>query len=62
MTVHSSHSVHREPVLEEHLIAQLVSGQGYEQWTPEDYDRANTLDRRIFLRFDAKDVLLGEMS
>ena len=51
MTAHSPNSVHKELVLEEHLVAQLVSGQGYEQRTPEDYDRASALDRELVLRF-----------
>jgi type I restriction enzyme R subunit len=51
MTAHSSHNVHKETVLEEHLVAQLIAGQGYKQRMPEHYDRASALDREIVLRF-----------
>ena len=40
MTAHA-HSVHREQVLQDHLIEQLVTGEGYEHRDPTtDYDRA----------------------
>lgn len=56
---HAADSIHREVVLEEHLVAQLVSQQGYIQRQPEDYDRAIALDRELILRF-VKDTQPGE--
>jgi type I restriction enzyme R subunit len=44
-------SVHREIVLEEHLVTQLVQSQGYIERSPEDYDRALALDKALALRF-----------
>lgn len=52
MTVHSSHNVHKEAVLQDHLIDQLVAGEGYEPRDPKtDYDRALAMDRALVLRF-----------
>jgi type I restriction enzyme, R subunit len=52
MTVHSSHNVHKEQVLQDHLIDQLVAGEGYEQRDPKtDYDCALAMDRALVLRF-----------
>lgn len=48
---HSSYSTHKEIVLQEYLVAQLVSGQGYEERTPDDYDRVSALDRELVVRF-----------
>src|ERR1051326_7581797 len=48
---HSAGLVHREVVLEQHLVSQLVQGQGYVERTPEDYDRALALDKALVLRF-----------
>jgi len=50
-TGHAAEYIHREAVLEEHLVAQLVGQQGYIQRQPEDYDRALALDRELVLRF-----------
>lgn len=51
MTVHASQNVHKEIVLEEHLVAQLVRGQGYIERSPEEYDRPLALDKDLVLRF-----------
>jgi hypothetical protein len=37
-------TAHREIVLEDHLVEQLVIRQGYRQRQPDDYDRASALD------------------
>lgn len=51
MTTYSPHAAHKELVLQEHLVAQLVEGQGYELRTPTDYDRALAMDLELLLRF-----------
>jgi type I restriction enzyme, R subunit len=48
---HFSGSVHKEIMLEQHLVAQLVASQGYLERTPVDYDRALALDKALVLRF-----------
>ena len=48
----SAHSLHKEKVLQDHLIAELVNGSGYERRDPKvDYDRALAMDRALVLRF-----------
>ena len=52
MTTFSAQSLHREKTLQEHLIAQLVAGEGYERRVAStDYDRPLALDRGLVLRF-----------
>jgi type I restriction enzyme R subunit len=51
LTTHAAHNVHREIVLEQHLVSQLVQGQGYIERSPEDYDRPLALDTGLVLRF-----------
>ena len=48
---HAGSAVHREIVLEQHLVDLLVAGQGYLERTPEDYDRPLAIDRALVLRF-----------
>jgi type I restriction enzyme R subunit len=49
---HTSATIHREIVLEEHMVAALVAGQGYtERNADTDYDRATGLDRATVLAF-----------
>ena len=48
---YSSGSVHKETVLEAHLVAALVAGQGYIERPPEAFDRKLALDRELVLRF-----------
>src|SRR5437764_11925734 len=48
---HAASSAHKEVVLEQHLVSQLVQGQGYVERTPEDYDRPLALDKALVLRF-----------
>ncbi|NBC48274.1 MAG: DEAD/DEAH box helicase family protein [Gammaproteobacteria bacterium] len=44
--------IHREQVLQDHLIAQLVTGEGYRQRDPAtDYDRILALDKALLLEF-----------
>ena len=51
MTI-SAHSIHKEKVLQDHLIAELVRGEGYERRDPKtDYDRALAMDKTLVLRF-----------
>ncbi|SFO25837.1 type I restriction enzyme, R subunit [Roseovarius lutimaris] len=51
MTI-SPHSIHKEKVLQDHLIAELVRGEGYERRDPKtDYDRALAMDKALVLRF-----------
>lgn len=51
MTSRSSHSVHKEIVLQRHLVAQLVTGQEYRERERQHYDRARAIDPEITLQF-----------
>ncbi|TVS19351.1 MAG: type I restriction endonuclease subunit R [Gammaproteobacteria bacterium] len=49
---HSAHSAHKEKVVQEHLISQLVTGQGYlRRDAKADYDRGAAMDRGLVLHF-----------
>lgn len=48
---HPASLVHREIVLEQHLVSQLVQGQGYIERTPDAYDRPLAHDKALVLRF-----------
>lgn len=48
---HSRAAVHRETVLEQHLVETLVRQHGYIERSPDDYDRALAMDRELVLRF-----------
>lgn len=51
MTI-SAHSLHKEKVLQDHLIAELQRNEGYERRDPKvDYDRTLAMDRTLVLRF-----------
>lgn len=51
MTI-SAHNLHKEQVLQDHLIDCLASGEGYERRDPTtDYDRALAMDKALVLRF-----------
>jgi type I restriction enzyme R subunit len=51
MTI-SAHNIHKEQVLQDHLIGQLVSGEGYERReATTDYDRTLAMDKELVLRF-----------
>ena len=44
--------IQREQVLQDHLIAQLVAGEGYRQRNPaSDYDRGLAMDKALVLTF-----------
>lgn len=43
--------LHREKVVQEHLVSRLVAGQGYVERNPEDYDHGLALDRELTMRF-----------
>ena len=52
MSAHSAHNVHKERVLQDHLIDQLAAGEGYERRDPgQHYDRALAMDQALVLRF-----------
>lgn len=51
MTTHASHSIHKEIVVEERIVSQLVGGQGYLERSPDAYDRSSALDRDLVLDF-----------
>lgn len=52
MTAYSSQTVHRERVLQNHLIERLVAGEGYEQrFATTDFDRSLAMDRALVVRF-----------
>ncbi len=48
---HATHSIHKEIVVEERIVAQLISGQGYVESLPEAYDRSLAMDRALVLEF-----------
>jgi len=52
MSMHSTHSIHKEQVLQDHLIDRLISHEGYERRdAPADFDRALAMDKALVLRF-----------
>lgn len=52
MTTYTPDSAHREKVLQDHFIDQLVSGEGYlRRDATTDYDRALAMDRDLVVRF-----------
>lgn len=52
MTTHAVSSIHKEKVVQEHLIDQLVSGEGYLRRVAVDhYDRGLAVDRVLVLQF-----------
>ncbi|MCG8046526.1 MAG: DEAD/DEAH box helicase family protein [Candidatus Thiodiazotropha taylori] len=51
MTI-SAHNVHKEQVLQDHLIDQLVTGEDYvRRNATTDYDRSVAMDKELVLRF-----------
>jgi putative transposase len=56
---HAATSAHKEIVLEQHLVSQLVHGQGYAERSPEDYDRPLALDTALLLRLSVWWLRLG---
>lgn len=51
MTI-SAHNLHKEQVLQDHLIDRLVSGESYERRDAlTDYDRPLAMDKALVLRF-----------
>ena len=48
----AAHNAHKEQVVQDHLIARLVTGEGYELRDANvDYDRALAMDKVLVLRF-----------
>ena len=51
MTV-SAHTFHKEKALKDHLVAELIRGEGYIPRDPAtDYSRQLALDKELVLRF-----------
>ncbi len=51
MTV-SAHDLHKEKILQEHLISALAAGEGQERRDPKaDHDRTLAMDRALVLHF-----------
>ncbi len=50
----STLDLHQEKVVQEHLVRQLVAGQGYVELEPDQFDRASAMDRELVLRFVQK--------
>ncbi|OJV93798.1 MAG: DEAD/DEAH box helicase [Chloroflexi bacterium 54-19] len=48
---HYSGSIHKEVVLEDHIVSQLVQNQGYEKRSPNDYNRPLALDKELVVKF-----------
>jgi type I restriction enzyme R subunit len=48
---YSQDNIHRENVLQYHIIDQLIKNQGYLQRTTDDFDRATALDKALVMRF-----------
>ena len=51
---HTIGTIHRETVLEQHLVERLVADHGYVERTSNDYDRASAMDRLLVLSFVEK--------
>ncbi len=49
--LHAADRVHREVVLEQHLVDLLVTNHGYLSRGPEEYDRALAMDRALVVQF-----------
>lgn len=48
----AAHNAHKEQVLQDHMIARLTTGEGYElRKAKSDYDRALAMDKALVLRF-----------
>jgi type I restriction enzyme, R subunit len=47
----AARTAHREIVLEDHLVEQLITCQGYRQREPDHYDRTSALDKTLVLEF-----------
>ena len=51
MSTHSRSAVHREMVLEEHLVNTLISAHRYIERAPTDFDQALAMDRELVFQF-----------
>jgi len=51
METRTASTIHKEAVLEEHLVSQLVKEQGYIKRSPENYVRDVALDTGLVLQF-----------
>ncbi len=48
---YSADAIHREDVVQYHLIDELVKNHGYRQRNSDDYDRASALDKALLMEF-----------
>ena len=46
---HAAASIHKEFILEEHLVSRLVQDQEYQERSPDAYDRGLALDKALVL-------------
>jgi type I restriction enzyme R subunit len=52
MTSHSRHNLHREQVVQDHLLAKLIAGEGYILRDAKlHYDRSLAMDKSLVLQF-----------
>lgn len=51
---YSADKIHRENVVQYHLIDHLVQGQGYRQRSADDYERSSALDKALVMEFIKK--------
>ena len=47
---YSTHSIHQEAVVEDHIVSRLVAAQGYKERPPDAYDKSLAIDRELVLR------------
>ena len=43
--------IHKEKVIQHHIVEQLIQKQGYMRRSPADYDRSTALDKELLLKF-----------
>ena len=51
MNTHTNQNIHRESVLEKHIVDCLVKEQGYLKRASDDYERALAMDTELVIRF-----------
>lgn len=47
----SQRELHKEKVVQQHLVERLIASQGYRQRSPDDHDRGLALDKELVLEF-----------
>jgi len=48
---YSQDTIHREKVLQNHIVTQLVKNQNYQKRSNDDYDKASALDKALIMQF-----------